>query len=682
MDWTYVAIMALAVITGVGLYYLTRKPLELAWWERLLLVAGAFCGGIIGAKLPFLLSDWQGLVDGTAWLTGGKTIVAGLLGGYLGVQLAEWMMGKPIDMCDSFAVPVAGAIAVGRLGCFQAGCCYGTETSLPWGVDFGDGHLRHPTQLYESLFHAAAALVLYQLYRRDLLRGQHIRLYFLAYFVYRFVTEFVRPETRLWIGLTGYQWSALFLSVILVVWGLPCCRSNWTWRARRRPIPRTLTCSAQPKVLCGTQTLCPHCLEPVAGEVFEQEGRVWLRRDCPEHGEVVALLNSDRKHYYLRHEVPHPPPSVADGLGEGEESAGCGCGQQTPPHHTCVALLELTDACNLRCPVCYANSPSGRHRPCAELCADLEAFVRSRGGLDILQISGGEPLLHPDLLPIIDHARTLPIDHIMINTNGLPLLEHPELVKELTRRLPHLELSLQFDGVDARSHQALRGQDLLQRKQAILQLTADHRLPTTLVCTVVPDVNERQLGDLLRMGIEQPQVRGITYQPATWSGRYEPLRDPLDRLTGGDVIRLLAEQSLGLLSEEDFKPLPCGDPNCCSFTFVARRPKGEFVPLTRIFSYEEHVDQLADRMNFNLTDAWKCCGVRWRVDDYFRVVVKPFMDAFTYDQARIDECCIHLIQPGGGAMSFCQFNALWRGRTLRDDRSATKGNGAANNARR
>ena len=650
MDWTYVAIMAAAVATGLAVYSRTQQPRDWAWWEQASLMLGTFCGSMLGAKLPFLLSDWAGLVDGTAWLTGGKTIVSGLLGGYLGVQVAEWVLGKPVDMCDSFAAPVAAAIAVGRLGCFHVGCCYGSVTSVPWGIDFGDGQPRHPTQLYESLFHVLAAVTLYQLYRRQLFRGQHIRLYFLAYFCYRFLTEFIRPEARLWLGLTGYQWAALFLALLLVVWGLPCCRAQWSWPRWRPRTRRPSSNSPVAVTLKQTRTLCPVCLRQVPGIVFEQHGNVLLRRSCADHGETIALLSTDRRHYYLRNEVPHPPPAI--------ETPCCGI----PGHKTCVALLEITQACNLCCPVCYAASPAGPHRSLEELSADLQAFVAARGSLDILQLSGGEPLLHPDLLRVIDYCKSLPIEHVMLNTNGLELVRDRTLAAELARRKPHLELSLQFDGLDHRTHRVLRGSDLLAEKESVLRVICANDLPTTLVCTVVRDVNEMQLGPLLRRGIETPQIRGITYQPATWSGRYDAAQDPLHRLTLADVMRLVVEQSEGLLAEEDFQPLPCGDPNCCSFTFVARKRAGPLIPLTRLARYEDHVDQLADRMNFNLVDAGKCCGVRWRVEDYFRVVVKPFMDRYTYDQSRIDECCIHIIQPGGTAVSFCQFNTLHRPR--------------------
>jgi phosphatidylglycerol:prolipoprotein diacylglycerol transferase len=171
---------------------------------------------MLGAKLPYLLLDWEGMLSGRAWFDNGKTILFGMVGGYFGVELAKALLDVRIKTGDSFAVPVAVAIAIGRLACFEAGCCFGRETALPWGVDFGDGLPRHPTQLYEAAFHLAAAAGLAVLQRRGLFRGQSIKLYFLAYFAYRFATEFLRPEPRLWLDLTGYQWAALAFSLLFV----------------------------------------------------------------------------------------------------------------------------------------------------------------------------------------------------------------------------------------------------------------------------------------------------------------------------------------------------------------------------------------------------------------------------------------------------------------------------------
>jgi phosphatidylglycerol:prolipoprotein diacylglycerol transferase len=217
MPWQYPLIMAGAIVTGLVLARVTRgRALPLTDAERIGIAAGAFVGAMLGAKLPFALSDWQALVDGTIWFADGKTILTGLAGGYLGVLVAKWSLGIHARTGDSFAVPVAGSIAVGRLGCFVAGCCYGRVTALPWGVVFpAQGPLaRHPTQLYEAAFHALAAIALLHLGRRQLFRGNLFKLYIIAYSVFRFFTEFLRDEQPLWWDLTGYQWASLSLVVL------------------------------------------------------------------------------------------------------------------------------------------------------------------------------------------------------------------------------------------------------------------------------------------------------------------------------------------------------------------------------------------------------------------------------------------------------------------------------------
>jgi len=180
---------------------------------------------MIGAKLPFVLSDWEGLKSGRAWFDGGKTIVLGLVGGYFGVELAKWSLGIRIKTGDSFAVPVPAAVAIGRLGCFVGGCCFGKPTTLPWGIDFGDGLRRHPTQLYEAALHATIAVVLAWMRGRGTFRGQLIKLYIIVYLIYRFFTEFLRPEPVVFAGFTGYQWAAVALVPVFV--------SLWAQDARK-----------------------------------------------------------------------------------------------------------------------------------------------------------------------------------------------------------------------------------------------------------------------------------------------------------------------------------------------------------------------------------------------------------------------------------------------------------------
>jgi phosphatidylglycerol---prolipoprotein diacylglyceryl transferase len=211
LPWTYPALMAASLAVVAILSRGSQASLGLTRSQRLAIAFGAFCGAMIGAKLPFVLADWEGLKSGKAWFDGGKTIVLGLVGGYFGVELAKWSMHITIKTGDTFAVPVPAAVAVGRLACFVGGCCYGKPTGLPWGVDFGDGLRRHPTQIYESLFHATMAIILAWMRSRGMFRGQLIKLYIIVYLIYRFVTEFLRPEPQIFGGLTGYQWAAMAL---------------------------------------------------------------------------------------------------------------------------------------------------------------------------------------------------------------------------------------------------------------------------------------------------------------------------------------------------------------------------------------------------------------------------------------------------------------------------------------
>jgi phosphatidylglycerol:prolipoprotein diacylglycerol transferase len=215
----YPFIMLTALLAGIALSRRTQARLPLAARQKWAIALGAFTGGMLGAKLPFALADPLGPFCKQAWLADGKTILFGLVGGYLGVEVAKALAGVTVKTGDSFALPVATAIGIGRLGCFVGKCCYGTATSMPWSVDFGDGVPRHPTQLYEVAFHLAAAVGLWQLDCWNLFPRQRFKLYLLAYCSYRFLTEFIRPEERLWAGLTGYQWAAAALvPVLLLLW--------------------------------------------------------------------------------------------------------------------------------------------------------------------------------------------------------------------------------------------------------------------------------------------------------------------------------------------------------------------------------------------------------------------------------------------------------------------------------
>lgn len=224
----YLLFMLLAVAT----FFLARRlfpdprPANLSRLEQLTLALAAFVGGTLTAKLPFVWGTEAGFWDWATWSADGKTITTGLVGAYLSVELVKWLLGIRAKTGDGLAVPLALALAVGRWGCFVNPCCFGQKTILPWGVDFGDG-LRHPTQVYESLFHLVWAIILIWLTRRDHLRYQRLKLYLIAYCGFRFLIEFIRVEDP-WAGpLTYYQFVVLgFATFLIGQWVLDARRSR------------------------------------------------------------------------------------------------------------------------------------------------------------------------------------------------------------------------------------------------------------------------------------------------------------------------------------------------------------------------------------------------------------------------------------------------------------------------
>ena len=196
----------------------TADRINLSAPDKVFILLSGFCLAIIFAKLPFVLLSQDLLHNAGSILFSGKTVLLGLVGGYLGVELGKWVRGVKTKTGDTFAVPVAIAIGVGRLGCFFGGCCYGVETRLPWGVVFPrvDQLSRHPNQLYEAAFHLLMAGLLFWMLKNGVLKGQLIKVYFLAYFGFRFLTEFLRPEIDWAGGLSAYQWAIIVLVPIFI----------------------------------------------------------------------------------------------------------------------------------------------------------------------------------------------------------------------------------------------------------------------------------------------------------------------------------------------------------------------------------------------------------------------------------------------------------------------------------
>lgn len=441
-----------------------------------------------------------------------------------------------------------------------------------------------------------------------------------------------------------------------------------------------------------TTSLCSSCLRTVEAKVVLEAERVLLDKWCPAHGLERVLLSDDVAYYRAAREVYVKPPELPERFNT-TMTYGCpyDCGL-CPDHmqHSCLTVVEITDRCNLTCPVCYAGSstdPGLTHRTLDEVKAMLDATVANEGEPDVVQLSGGEPTLHPQLFDILDECRKRPIRHLMLNTNGVRLATEPGFAERLATYAPRFEVYLQFDSLRGEVHQALRGADLSRiRRDALARLNAVG-LSTTLVMTVKKGVNDGEVGDVLRFALEQPCVRGVTLQPVSDAGRNDDWDPKRHRLTVSELRRLIAEQS-GLFTARDVLPVPC-NPDTLAMAY-ALKVDGQALPLTRYLDEQallagqrntivfEDDPQLRDAVfrTFSTNHApdaqarclsdLLCCLPQVSAppaltyQNVFRVLIVQFMDARNMDLRALKKSCVHMARPDGRLIPFEAYNLFYR----------------------
>lgn len=442
-----------------------------------------------------------------------------------------------------------------------------------------------------------------------------------------------------------------------------------------------------------TQSLCPECLALVPAKIIARGRRVYFRKRCPDHGVREDFVCSDAS-LYDQMDLSVPGKAPLFGV---EPDKGCpyDCGLCTEhEQHTCVGLVEITSSCNLRCPMCFASSgPGGTHWTFDQAKAAIDRLVAVEGRAEVLQISGGEPTIHPDFPLILDYACSQPIDIVMVNTNGIRLAHDNALLDHVASHRSRAEVYLQFDGFSDESSTHLRGESLVSTKLKAIDRLGERGIKTTLVVTLQPGVNDLEIGAIVKFGLERPWITGLSLQPATYSGRHVLPEDLERRITFPDVIRAIASQTDGLFREDDFLPLPCAHPNCHSLTY-AYRSGSSVIPLTRFIDARNHLDILANGILFTRNrarqlirrylDQTSLCGTSCfpspdpatvtasesffakalsedlSQSDVFRITITSFLDAYNFDVRRLMKCCIHHVLPSGHVIPFCAYNVLYR----------------------
>jgi uncharacterized radical SAM superfamily Fe-S cluster-containing enzyme len=308
--------------------------------------------------------------------------------------------------------------------------------------------------------------------------------------------------------------------------------------------------------------------------------------------------------------------------------------------------------------------------------------------------------------------------HVCINSNGIKI-SRPAFVEKLAaiiKRYPDSKLFiyLQFDGFEEKTHAALRGRaDLLEVKRKALRYCHQSGISVHPVMTLTRGINDHEVGDFIRLAIEHPEIKNVVLQPAMYSGRYQNPRRQ-DRITLADTVRMVTEQ-FGVFSEDDFMPIPCSDPNCFGMA-MALRTAGSLLPVSRLFpEYESWSDDAARELIERFTDTINgpeaiSAAIQWATsgdklgevletldeealdglldtmmaardgkqslwDQVLTISIKPFMDAWTYDQDRIDQCCVHILDREGNPVSFCEYNAVNRPAMVAADLSGRESQG-------
>jgi len=438
-----------------------------------------------------------------------------------------------------------------------------------------------------------------------------------------------------------------------------------------------------------TTSLCETCLDLVPAKVISEDDGVYFLKRCRDHGVQKTLISDDLAYWKSQRDWLKPGDRPLAPQSRTQHGCPYDCGL-CPDHeqHSCLAIVEINEACNLSCPVCFADSSVKRagHRSLGEVEAMLDAVVASEGEPDLVQLSGGEPTIHPRFFDIVAAAKRRPIRHLMVNTNGLRIAREEGFAERLAGFMPGFEVYLQFDSLRREALMDLRGADLSRVRLDALEALERNNISTTLVVTVKKGVNDGDIAEIVRFALEWRCVRGVTFQPIQDAGRNDGFAAGRHRMVLSEIRREIA--SAGVFSLEDLIPLPCNpDQICIGYGLRSGR---EVAPITAMLPREllvaaapntvafEAYPQLRERV-FDLLSlstaqadtsdrlaSVLCCLPDARVphsvayENTFRVVVMQFLDRFNFDLGAVKRSCVHFVQPDGAIIPFDTFNTFYR----------------------
>ncbi len=436
-------------------------------------------------------------------------------------------------------------------------------------------------------------------------------------------------------------------------------------------------------LLHETESVCPLCLATIPAQRLGRGEDVFLRKTCPEHGtfEAVVWRGTPSLETWLSPRIPSHPASPSTRM---EKGCPRDCGL-CPEHrqHTCTALIEVTERCNLNCSVCFADAGKspGPDPSLEDIEGQLDCLLAASGPCNV-QFSGGEPTLRDDLPEIVARARAMGLLFVQVNTNGLRLASEPSYVDDLAAA-GLASVFLQFDGIEDRVYRKLRGRDLFREKRQAVERCAERGIGVLLVPTLVPGVNVDQIGPIIQFAIEGlPAIRGVHFQPISYFGRVPTYPGDEGRITIPEIISAIEAQTEGRMGREHFRPPSCENA-LCSFhgSFVLMRDgrlqsRTHHDPAKSCGCKPAPAAEGAARAKRFVSRFWggpepieplSCCGSSPGLGVWDEFVDRArahslsisgmaFQDAWNLDLDRLRDCCIHVVHRDGRIVPFCAYN--------------------------
>jgi len=436
------------------------------------------------------------------------------------------------------------------------------------------------------------------------------------------------------------------------------------------------------KLVEQTTSVCPVCLARIPASRVAYGEDIYLEKTCLEHGFTRTILWRGSPPYtsWGREKIPNHPANPFTGVDKGcpYDCGLCSAHRQTP----CCVLLEVTQRCDLGCPVCFASAQTDRGAD-ADLSTIRSWYARmlAAGGPFNVQLSGGEPCLREDLADIITMGKEMGFSYFQVNTNGMRIAKDLDYLQRLKSAGLQV-VYLQFDGTNDEIYRQLRGRDLFQAKLQAIENCRQVGLGVVLVPTIMPGCNNDNIGAIVQFALENyPIVRSIHFQPVCYFGRYLHPPENSDRITIPEILRALEEQTDGRVHIADFQPKGSENSYCSFHATYVIMPDNSLRPIKKDAQQDcgcrkpDDARQGVKQSREFVAKNWpyhpeqekkeSCCSssmgewdlllVRARTH-LFSISGMAFQDAWNLDLKLLRDCCINIASEDGRLIPFCAYN--------------------------